>query len=326
MDIQLVPATQGLMTTRALAQAGIGRSMLTRAVAAGSLQRVRPGVYAAEALPPLPRFVVTDCGVSSAYVLHVRATLLSLGTGATASGRTAAALRGWGLLIEPSRVIDVGVSHGRSRARATGVTITQRRALARELLEVLPGTDPLCVTSAVRTVLDCCLSLPLVEAVVVCDSALRAGQVTRQELETAARRHSGVRDARRVYRVLRLADPESGSVLESVLRCRFVLAGINGFTTQPVLRDALGRYVLRVDFCFERCRVVVEVDGARWHQDAQRDRSLDNTLGCLGYRVRRYTWREVVHDHGRVVAEVKAATACGTQDIHLGIAAAAEAA
>jgi very-short-patch-repair endonuclease len=309
---------QGLVTPSVLRCSGIGGSVLSRACAAGTVVRIRRGVYAAARLAPLPRFVVTDQGVAAAYVAHVRAALLSLGGTATACGRTAAALRGWGLLVEPSRVIEVAVPHGRGRARARGVRITQRRRLAREPVEVLTGTSPLWLTTPLRTVLDCCLSLPLVEAVVACDSALRARAVSMGELLQAAGRQSGVRSARRIRRVLQLADPESGSVLESVLRCHLLLAGIDGFTTQRVLRAAGGQYVLRVDFCFESCRLVVEADGAKWHPDPGRDRALDNRLACLGYRVLRYTWAEVVHDAERVVAEVLEAICPGGADIHLG--------
>jgi len=173
------------------------------------------------------------------------------------------------------------------------------------------------VTDPVQTVVDCCLKLPLIEAVVICDSALRAGHVTLAELRRAALPHPGVRAAGKVRRVLSLADPEAGSVLESVLRCRLLLAGLTDFRTQLALRGRSGEHVLRVDFCFLRARLVVEVDGAKWHQDPSRDRQIDNALACLGFRVLRYTWADVVHDHNRVIAEIRAALAPGTENFHL---------
>ena len=306
--------TQGLLTAADLRARGVGRSALSRALAAAQVRRVRPGVYAAEALPPLPRFVVTDLGVAAAYVAHVRAALLALGPAATASGRTAAALRGWGLLVEPARSMDVVVPHGRGRSALRSVRIVQRRRVDRQLVHVLQGSNPLWLTSPVQTVLDCCLSLPLLEAVVICDSALRARAVTMRELFAAAHRLQGVRDARRVRDVLRLADPEAGSVLESVLRVRMMLARITGFTSQVVVHGQAGQRVRRVDFLFGGARLVVEVDGMKWHQDPIRDRSLDNALACCGYRVLRYAWADVVHDPDRVVREIRAALA-GSLDI-----------
>lgn len=100
----------------------------------------------------------------------------------------------------------------------------------------------------------------------------------------------GRRDATRLRQVLELADPCSGSVLDSVLRVRMVQDGLRGFTTQTVLRDSSGRHVLRADFCFEHARLVVEVDGARWHPDGDVDRRRDNALACSGWRVLRFTW------------------------------------
>lgn len=309
--------TQGLMTPAMLRAAGVGRSVLSRARAAGEVTRVQPGVYARAPLEPLPRFVVTDKGIAPAYVAQVRAVLLSLGAGATACGRTAAALHGWGLLVEPSRTIEIAVGHGRGRARATRTRITQRRRLRRTQVEVLAGTQPLWLTTAVQTVIDCALTLTVIEAVVICDSALRAGDVTIAELLEAVRRQPGVREASRARRVVRMADPASGSVLESALRCRFILGGITGYTTQQVLRSDVGGHVLRTDFCFEGCRLVVETDGAKWHPDPVRDRQLDNRLVCLGYRVLRYTWADVVREADRVVGEVRQAIAAGRPDIHV---------
>jgi very-short-patch-repair endonuclease len=309
--------SQGLLTPARLRALGVDRSALSRARADGDVVRVHRKVYAAAPLPALPRFVVGEKGVAPIYVAHVRAALLSLGDGAAACGRTAAALRGWGLLVEPSRTVEVAVPHGRGRARGKHLRIRQVRRLRRESVIVLAGTDSLSLTTAVQTVIDCCLSLPLVEAVVVCDSALRSGDVSMRELLRAARKQTGVRSARRVREVLRLADPLSGSVLESVLRCRLAQAGITRFETQCVLRDRDGRHVLRVDFCFGAARLVVETDGQKWHQDPLRDRSLDNALACLGFRVLRYTWAEVVHDHERVVADIVRALDPGSFDIHL---------
>jgi very-short-patch-repair endonuclease len=291
----------------------LGSTLRTRALADRALFRTRPGVYACAELAPLPTYVVTEHGVAPAYVAHVRAVLLSLGARATASGRTAAALRGWALLVEPSRTVEVAVPHGRSRARLKQVRITQRRSIMREHLVVLEGTDAVWVTSAEQTVLDCCLELPTVEAVVVGDSALRAKVVTLEQLERLARAQRGVRDAAKVRRVLALLDPESGSVLESVLRYRLLAAGVTGFATQHHIGGPAGARV-RVDFCFPDCRLVIEADGAKWHPDPGPDRQRDNLLARRGFRVLRYTWAEVVHDHARVVEEICEAAGVGRED------------
>ena len=319
---QLGTSTQGLVTTASLTTAGASRADIGRAVTRGQVVRVRRGVYALSDLPGLPRHMVTDTGVAWEYVALVRSVLLSVGIGAAACCRTAAALRGWALLVEP-RQVEIAVAHGSDVRKARkGVRATQRRSAARARVRVLAGTDRLRLTSAVQTALDCAASLSLLEAVVACDSALRSGQVQLEELWRAAARLPGSRGAERVRRVLAMCDPLSGSVLESVLRVRLVQAGIDGFTTQTVLVQSPA---VRVDFCFEGARLVVEVDGARWHTDPARDQSRDNLLAMLGWRVLRYTWADVVHSPEAVLADIRTALSA-TSTVHLSVPERAEAA
>jgi very-short-patch-repair endonuclease len=308
--------SQGLVTARQLRAAGVSRSRLQAAIGTRAVVRVANRVYASASLAVVPRFVVTDEGVAPAYVARVRAVLLSLGPAAFAADRTAAALRGWGMLVEPTRTIEVGVPHGRGTVRTRNVHARQRRAAEVQLVEVWAGTSAISMTSPAQTVIDCALALPLLQAVVICDSALRAGDVTVEELLRVARDLSGRRSAARARRVLGLCDPASGSVLESVHRVKMVLGGLSGFVSQKLLRDTPGRH-LRVDFCFEAAGLVVEVDGRRWHPDPTRDQARDNALVVLGWRVLRYTWRDVMDEGDRVVAEIRAAVACVTPTLHL---------
>lgn len=300
---ELGRSSQGLVTAEQLTAAGLSRPQISRLARRGVLVRVRRRVYALAPLPARPRHLVTHVGVAPEYVAHVRAELLSLGPGAAACRRTAAALRGWALLVEPTD-IEVARLHG-SDLRRKGLRVTQHRSSARARVRVLDGTTRLTLTSRTQTVLDCAATLPLIEAVVVCDSALRSTTVALDALRRAAdRRRRGWAGAEQARRVLSLCDPSSASVLESVLRVRLVLAGITGFRTQAVLREAP---VLRVDFCFDDARLVVEVDGARWHVDAARDQARDNALCVLGWRVLRFTWAQVVHRPEQVLADIRAA-------------------
>lgn len=294
--------SQGLVAAARLRSAGVGSRDLIKPES--GVVKVLRGVYATSSLPPWPRYVVTDEGPSPSYIAHVRAVLLSLGPAAVACGRTAAVLRGWPLFVEPGRTIEVAVPHGRSRQSRPGVRISQRRQLQPVAMSH-NDDDTLNVTSAVQTAVDCCLALPLREAVVACDSALRSRQVSLPELRGAGAVLPGVPDAARVRRVLALCDPMSGSVLESLLRVEMLLDGITGFTTQKVLEDSRGLHVLRADFCFEAAKLVVEVDGQKWHQDPGRDRERDNALARIGFRVLRYTWTDVVHEGPRVLAEIR---------------------
>jgi very-short-patch-repair endonuclease len=311
--LQAATDRQGVLSRQELRAAGVSDAALSRALTQGGVVRVRRRVYALEPLPALARFMVTDRGVDPDVVPVVRAALLELGPGAVAAGRTAAVLRGWGLLHEPRRAVEVVVPHGHD-CSPVGVRVRQARHVHAEDLVPLPGLAPLPVTTAVRTVLDCALALPRLDATVVADSALRAGGVAPDDLWEAVARLPGRRAAARARRVVEGCDPECGSVLESVQRVRMLLAGLDGFATQVILRAVP---VLRVDFCFAAARLVVEVDGARWHPDPARDQQRDNALAALGWRVLRFTWHEVVHDSARVLATVRAALEAGCSTVHL---------
>lgn len=307
---------QGVVGWPELRAAGVSRSQLSRAVSAGRVQRSGRSTYGTAPLPAWPRHLVTDAGPSPAYVARVRAVLHVLGPGAAACGRTAAVLRGWGLLVEPGRTLEVAVPHGRSRAHAAGARLRRRRGAHVVSHRPVPGSAALRLTGAVQTALDCALELPLLQAVVAVDSALRSGQVELAELTNAVARLPGVAAAVRARRALALCDPLSGSVLESVYRVRAALAGLPEAVTQKVLCDLPGQH-LRVDFAYLEAGLVVEVDGARWHQDPARDQARDNLLAALGWRVLRFTWVEVVHQPEAVLATVQAALAAATPGTHL---------
>lgn len=311
--LQAAADRQHVLSRQQLHAAGVSGGALTRALAQGKVVRVRRRVYALAPLPTLPRFMVTDRGVDPGVVPVVRAALLELGPGAVAAGRTAAVLRGWGLLHEPRSAVEVVLPHGHD-CSPLGVRVRQARLVRSEDVVPLRGLAPLPVTPAVQTVLDCALALPRLDATVIADSALRAGDVSVDDLQEAAARLPGRRAAARARRVVDGCDPECGSVLESVQRVRMVLAGLDGFATQVVLRAAP---VLRVDFCFAAARLVVEVDGARWHPHPQRDQQRDNALAALGWRVLRFHWDEVVHDSAAVLATVRAALATDCFPVHL---------
>jgi hypothetical protein len=66
----------------------------------------------------------------------------------------------------------------------------------------------------------------------------------------------------------------------------------------------------RADFAYPAARVVVEVDGRRWHGDAEQfetDRRRDNAAQLAGWIVLRFTWEQVQHRPGYVLETVRAA-------------------
>jgi very-short-patch-repair endonuclease len=167
------------------------------------------------------------------------------------------------------------------------------------------------VTTAVDTVLDCALVLPLIQAVVLADSALRAGACSVAGLRRAATARRGTIGAGRLWKVLRWCDSRSESVLESDLRVVLCQAGLVPPTTQRELAGG-GGAALRLDLAWPQHRLAVEADGRRWHDPEDRrdaDRRRDNAGARVGWRVLRFSWAEVVHHPERVVDAVRDALA-----------------
>lgn len=69
---------------------------------------------------------------------------------------------------------------------------------------------------------------------------------------------------------------------------------------------------LEVDFLWRRERLVVEVDGYRYHADRtafETDRRRDAELSASGYRVIRVTWRQLNADRDPTLARLAMALA-----------------
>lgn len=72
-------------------------------------------------------------------------------------------------------------------------------------------------------------------------------------------------------------------------------AGIQGARIEYQVLDADGDLVAQVDLAFPAQRYAIELDSVRWHAglDAfERDRERDAELARVGWRVRRFTWRQ----------------------------------
>lgn len=288
-----------------LARAGLGPAAVAAAMQVHALVRVRRGVYAPGPLPIRARHLVSGGSPDLAYVAHVRAVLMSLGSTAMAGGRTAAALWGFDMYVEP-RTVEVVAPSSRSTVAPAGVVLRRSRNATAVHVRV-HGLEPLRVLSPAMTVVDCALTRPLREAVVIADSALRSRKVSLEELERVAVRDARHPRARRLRRVLDLVDPECGSVLESLLRVLFQQHGLRP-ESQVSLTDVRGRFLCRVDFLFREQRLVVECDGRKWHDpdDARElDRVRANELEREAWRLLRVTWNEVVHQPDHVAELVR---------------------
>lgn len=108
-----------------------------------------------------------------------------------------------------------------------------------------------------------------------------------------------------------LAGYEEPPLTRSELESRFLaLCEAAGIPTPAVnARVAVHRRRLEVDFLWRAERLVVETDGPRRHGTRaafERDRRRDGDLLVAGYRVVRFTWRQVVDDPRYVCATLVA--------------------
>jgi very-short-patch-repair endonuclease len=65
----------------------------------------------------------------------------------------------------------------------------------------------------------------------------------------------------------------------------------------------------RVDFVYPDARLIVEVDGRRFHgpETFESDRRRDNAAQLVGWRVLRFTWRMVTEQPEYVVSSIRRA-------------------
>lgn len=153
------------------------------------------------------------------------------------------------------------------------------------------------VASVFAVLHDCALCLPLIDAVVIIDSALRRRLVTPADWGAVAA--AGPR-SRRVAHVLALADPQAQSVLESIARVLVRTAGISQVESQVFFED-VGWVDLVVDGW-----LVLELDGWEFHRDKfQSDRRRDAELSRQGLVVLRFTYADLMNRRDWVVAVVR---------------------
>jgi very-short-patch-repair endonuclease len=198
--------------------------------------------------------------------------------------RSAAAAHGWALKEQPDRP-EVAVPPGRKVG-------TDRRAGVRVHWMNLDAEDRRAgVTTPLRTVLDCARRLPFDEALAIADSALRAGTLSREDLDGVTVRGAG---AGRVRRVLRHADGRAANPFESVLRALCILAGLD---VEPQAALDLGTGTIHPDLVSRALRLVIEAESWTVHATRAaftRDCARYNLLVLRGWRVLRFTWEQVM--------------------------------
>jgi very-short-patch-repair endonuclease len=271
-----------VVTTEALAAAGIGRNAIARRVDDGRLTRLFRGVY--------------RVGPLEAKWTWEAAALLACGADAVLSRGAAAAV--WGIRLRVSGPVDVTVT-GRHRAGQAGIRVHHAALDPRDRTR----HHDLCLTTPERTLLDLAATIGSDDL----DRAVNEAQVL--GLTTTTRLHSYLArsSSRRGTRALLAAAHEEPLLTRSELERR-MLALIDriGLPRPSTNVNILGH---EVDFVWPAHRLIVETDGFGPHgtrRAFERDRRRDAQLQAAGYRVLRFTWWQLTNEPEVVAARLAA--------------------
>jgi len=289
---------------RELLACGYRSAEVRRLRDSGAVVPLRPGAYADRDDDRLRT-------PAERHALLVNATVAQLGADLVVSHVSAAVLLGidvWAVPLDRVHVTRPGSSGGR-RSRHLQLHVT-----ALEADEITTG-EGLLHTSPARTVADLLRALAFEKAVVVADSALHLGRVTREDVSAALARAPRRHGTAAALRALAFADGRSESAGESRSRVRLRDAGLPAPDLQVSVDDAGGRPLGRVDFGWPG--VVGEFDGRikygrllRPGQDPGdavfAEKVREDAIRDTGLRVVRWTWPEL-DPFGSVAGRVRRA-------------------
>ena len=278
---ELAAAQHGVVAIDELYACGLSRKAVSHRSRTGHLHRLHHGIYAVgHANPPLP----------GRWLAAVKAC----GEGAVLSHFSAAAL--WEIVTWDDRFPEVTVEDTTPVARH-GLRVHRTIALARADRATRDGIP---VTAPARTLVDLAAQLPYpaLRRAVRQAQALRLVDVT--TLLRARARLGPRRGAAALGRVLATGPAPTRSELEDAVLDLILRGGLAHPDVNVPLRIA-GRRVVP-DLRWPAGRLVVEADGARWHDDPLAradDAERQALLEAHGERVLRVTWQQAVDAAGR---------------------------
>ncbi len=250
-------------------KADLTRDQLEVALTSGRVSRIRRNLYVLADMREVRRLAIT--------------------AGGAASHLTAAQHWGWKVKDPPRRPC---ITVARGSRKPTG-------DLELHWQDLTPRETAGHVTRRIPTVIACARAYDGATALCVADSALREGQVSRQQLLAAAR--SSPRTGRaKAIRIAQLADGRAANPFESVLR--WVCSSVDGLCAVP---QGEVEGVGRVDLFDARLGIVIEAESFEFHGSLEAfRRDVHRYTACArrGLVLVRFTWHEVMHDPDYVQA------------------------
>jgi very-short-patch-repair endonuclease len=268
--VALAGRQHGVVTTAQLLSAGLGRGAIAHRVQRGWLVPLARGVYQ---VGP----VAAERGREMAAVLV---------TGGVLSHHTAAAL--WGVRPHGGPV-HVTVT-GRQPRSKPGLRIHRSHSLNAAVKDGLPLTTP------ARTLADLAPHLPQHELDRATEQVQLMGLASRDEIAVELKRQRGVK-------ALLAALLDEPTLTRSEAERRLLDLIRQARLPRPQTNVMVAGH--EVDLLWRRQRLIVEVDGFAFHSGRaafERDRRRDAALQAAGYRVVRFTWRQITREPHAVVA------------------------
>lgn len=282
---ELAARQNGVVSLPQLKALGLGGSGVRDRVAAGKLQRLHRGVYAIGLAAP---------SAKGRYM----AAVLACGPGAALSHRSAGALLG----LRPSHrtAIDV-IAPGRAGKQRAGIDV--HRATGLEPRDIAP-IDGIPCTTVARTLLDLAETIDRTALEKAVEQAEKLRIFDLAAVVDVLNRAGKRRGATALRAVLRTYTPEP-AFTRSDLEKRFLALCAEAGLPRPSVNNFSDGF--EIDFVWPDRRLMVEVDSYRHHGTRaafERDRRRDQDLTAAGWRVVRFTWRQVIDEPERVVARL----------------------
>ena len=279
----------GVAPRAQLLERGVSRMQIENRVASGFLIPLHRGVYAVghSSLRPAGRRL---------------AAVLACGPGAVLWPRDAGAA--WDLCADAGSRIHVAVPRGGARGGARPGIHVHRRRLDPDETTVHEGI-PIATVAVTLVGLGAVLGeRALGEAV---DRAIELRIYDQSRVEAALRR--GRPGSAALRRVLRRRHPDAHWTRSRLERAMLELIDRHALPRPGVNVDLAGLRVVP-DLLWADRRLVVELDSWGFHSSPEAfeaDRRKTADLQRAGYRVLRFTWRQVHHDPAWVLAHLEAA-------------------
>jgi very-short-patch-repair endonuclease len=280
----------GVVTVEQLLACGLSRPGISRRVQAGRLHPLHRGVYAVGH---------TNLSLEGHFLAAVKAC----GPHAVLSHFAAAAHHGF--VTWDGRFPTVTVPRGtRTHRRLRVYRSSQLGAEDRTVYKRIPVTTP------ARTLVDLASVLPYKPLRRATREAHALKLVTITQLNAAIRRLGPRRGMANLHKIVATGIPPTRSELEDAFLDLCAWGGLQPpQVNRPIVID--GRRIVP-DFRWPDQRLVVEVDGAAWHDHRlARENDVDRQaiLEAHGERVVRLTWAQTVRRRGQTLARLTTAGA-----------------